>query len=506
MPGPASLGASAELRLRPAILRDNGEPVATPMDGQHTDMDQDGEHDSSEGKWNIWTRKKANWKTDVNRIDRVSRPRALLSLRPLKKFSIHAIPKNTLANLIGTLAPSAEMAELATYRYDKSGNCVQITVYDQEHANRILGATSLIFQHNGQTVTLPIEIRHIPNRSNSSRGVITVEAGESNEEILNWVRCERAEVISAQRIGKTNRAILTFDAPEVPKVVKYYMAIVKVSPYQPKRMVCFSCHQIGHMARHCPHPQVCRDCGRAHEEGIPCGRTLFCAACKKEGHLAVDPRCSARVPAPSIQKQEKTQNGVSWADMVTRNGRPATGTKEPQIERGAHVTTSQPLASDIHGNGALLTQLAEMRSELRALREENAQLRSEIAELKRSKERTPPSQSAPKSGQPERSHLQPPRGRTPSVPRRSRSTTAKQTATSQPASNVMNEILQALKYVRADVQQERRARLTDIEKLKSTIDSFSQQASSMMRYIESLPTSQEDPPPRKVTARSTLGQ
>lgn len=108
-----------------------------------------------------------------------------------------------------------------------------------------MAATSLIFQHNGQTLTLPTEIRHIPNRSNSSKGVITVEPGDSNEEILNWVRCERAEVLSAQRIGKTNRAILTFDAPEAPKVVKYYMAIVKVSPYQPKRMVCFSCHQIG---------------------------------------------------------------------------------------------------------------------------------------------------------------------------------------------------------------------------------------------------------------------
>lgn len=35
------------------------------------------------------------------------------------------------------------------------------------------------------------------------------------------------------------------------------------------------------------------------------------------------------------------------------------------MEQGTHVITSQPLASDIHGNGALLTHLAEMRSELR---------------------------------------------------------------------------------------------------------------------------------------------
>ncbi|KAH9365102.1 hypothetical protein HPB48_009642 [Haemaphysalis longicornis] len=53
------------------------------MHGQHTDMDQDGEHDSSEGKWNIWTRRRTNWKTDVNRIDRLAEMRP--ELRALRE-------------------------------------------------------------------------------------------------------------------------------------------------------------------------------------------------------------------------------------------------------------------------------------------------------------------------------------------------------------------------------------------------------------------------------------
>ncbi|KAH9383494.1 hypothetical protein HPB48_025003 [Haemaphysalis longicornis] len=94
MSGPASLEASAEVRLRPALLRDNSESVATPMDEQHTDMDQDGEHDSSQGKCNIWTRKRTNWKTDVNRIARK---------KPSKRWSRSASHAPHVADLSDSL-------------------------------------------------------------------------------------------------------------------------------------------------------------------------------------------------------------------------------------------------------------------------------------------------------------------------------------------------------------------------------------------------------------------
>lgn len=108
-------------------------------------MDQDGSNNDKEGRWRMWTRSKPNRKTAITRLDRVSRPRALFLMRPLTKIGVRAIPKSVLANLLGTLAPTPEMAELATHRYDIAGNCIQITLYDQEPANRLVATTSLSF-------------------------------------------------------------------------------------------------------------------------------------------------------------------------------------------------------------------------------------------------------------------------------------------------------------------------------------------------------------------------
>lgn len=74
------------------------------------------------------------------------------------------------------------------------------------------------------------------------------------------------------------------------------MAIIKVSPYIPKRMVCYNCHRIGHMSKYCPSQTVCRTCGRPHDAGEDCGPTVYCAACDEIGHIAVSPTCPSRLP------------------------------------------------------------------------------------------------------------------------------------------------------------------------------------------------------------------
>lgn len=81
------------------------------------------------------------------------------------------------------------------------------------HAARLLSANCIQFQHAGQHVTVPIELKHLPNRSNTSCEAITVDSNDTNEDILQWLLCEQADVLAVQSIGKTNRAILTFDPP-----------------------------------------------------------------------------------------------------------------------------------------------------------------------------------------------------------------------------------------------------------------------------------------------------
>lgn len=357
--------------------------------------------------------------------------------------------------------------------------------------------------HHSQEIIVPVEIKASPNRPNTSRGVITVEAGDSNETILQWLRCEQADILAVQRIGKTNRAVLTFDSPTLPRVVKYYMAIVRVSPYAPKRMVCFNCHNIGHMAKYCPKQPVCRNCGRTHNQEEPCERTLFCVACKEDGHLALDPKCASRKAIPR-QHTQRVQDGVSWADCVRGQSKSA-----PESGMQSQTVKSDATSAATSINEAILAQLDSLRSELRQLREENAQLKEEIATLRQGtphqsqlQRKTDSSKLPPKSAQRMRPNIS-------TTQRRSRSASNKRTPTSQQHPKESTDFMQILKFIRADLQQERRERQTDIERLRTLSDSYASETKAMLQLITSkLPglPNEVEPPPRKVAPRNALTQ
>lgn len=344
------------------------------------EIEEDAATEEAEG----WQRASLSKKRRPTRTDRVSRSRHTLHLRPLAKLKIRNIPRHAIASVIGRTAPSAELAEMAAVTFDDAANSAHIAVYDEGHATRLTQIDHLTFRQNGKLETIEVVIELIPSFKNTIRGVIQIDPNDSNETIHSWIRCEQAEVLRVQKIGKTDRAIVTFDSTTLPRVVKYYMELVRVSEYRPKRLVCFNCHSLGHMAKYCPSPSVCTECGRPHAQEDECESAPFCVPCQAVGHLAVSKVCPSRLPKKE-EKSPKTDspkesdanrgtkqtsrpnnNNVSWAATVTGH--------QQLIGRNPIATLPENhpvMIENIH----LKKSLLELRSELQAMRKELASLR-----------------------------------------------------------------------------------------------------------------------------------
>lgn len=434
-----------------------------------------------------WNRQQIRPQDQVTRTDRVSRPRFQLVLRPLAKCSINHIPKHTFAHLIGTTAPQSYLAELASHRSDTAGNCIYITVYDDAHMSRLLTVTSISFDHQGTRHCVPVEVKLCPFKPNTTRGVITIEPDETNEETLQWLRCEHAKILACTRLGRTNRAVITFDSPTLPKVVKYYMAIVKVSPYQPKRIVCYNCHNVGHMARSCPAQAVCNSCGKPHPDSEGCGPQIYCVACKEPGHIALNPTCPSRIPKPPANNPQKdATRGITWADRTREHGSDSPSSTNPSLNANNSNPKEPTMVS-------IMNQLNVLRADIQQLRTENQELRTENQELKRLLNDKTPAQSNSK--------------RLPtSQTRPSRSKSTKRTPTSQPT--IESPFQLALRTVRTDIHHERQARQADRKKDKEYLDNQLSQIRSLIQcVIKKLPSLDDsEEPPRKVSLRTSNQQ
>lgn len=380
------MNAVLEDAIKPANMDTHeGHKVPTNFqsssDGLQGDSrDEDAEQDElmNEDDGGVWHRTLPTKKNKVTKTERVSRTRFSLQLRPLVKMKIRDIPRRAIANAIGSNSPNAELAEMAAIKYDDAANSANITLYDAEHAARLARTDHLTYRYNGRLETIEVRVDRMDLNRNTIRGVIRVDPAESNDTIFNWLRCEQAEILRVQKIGKSDRAIITFDSAVLPRVVKYYMELVRVAEYKPKRVVCFNCHTLGHMAKFCPSPSVCADCGRPHATEEECGNTPFCAACKEPGHLAVSPVCPSRLAKSDEQTQDsakretsqtkrdtsKLKAGVSWADAVNTQ------------QKDAPSNPSTPTTSAIiQENNKLKQELQELRAELQQLRSELNQVR-----------------------------------------------------------------------------------------------------------------------------------
>ncbi|KAH6929621.1 hypothetical protein HPB50_003326 [Hyalomma asiaticum] len=81
--------------------------------------------------------------------ERGSRPRCTVLIRPLNKVNVTDIPKQALTAAMEQSAPSAFIAEMAILRFDRTSNCIQITVRHEGHFRKLCTLSRLLGTVNG---------------------------------------------------------------------------------------------------------------------------------------------------------------------------------------------------------------------------------------------------------------------------------------------------------------------------------------------------------------------
>ncbi|KAM7290262.1 hypothetical protein ISCGN_026909 [Ixodes scapularis] len=121
-------------------------------------------------------------------------------------------------------------------------------------------------------------------------------------------------ILQAQRMGKTNSAVIVFEGNTVPYYVYYRGAEYRCFLHKKKHEVCSTCGKVGHRMDVCPTPEdkICRSCGTKNpREGHKCDPK--CALCCGD-HPTGDKNCKNRFQTPYLlwkrQREKERQNGA----------------------------------------------------------------------------------------------------------------------------------------------------------------------------------------------------
>ncbi|KAG0410860.1 hypothetical protein HPB47_007114 [Ixodes persulcatus] len=296
-------------------------PESNRMDTDRTLSDEETAVNDEEG-WTPYTRRKPQRKIEPSqlRTERISRPHYILSIRPLNKTHVHNIPKQAITTALELTARNWQISNLALYRYDPVANCVKVTVRDEQHADKLSKVTTLTGKTQGKERTYAVQIERMPDRRpKGSKGVIKVRPDQSLDYIMDHLRCETATILDAKRLGKSDMLLITFDTEKPPYKIVFDYELVRVYDYRPKHIVCFNCHGLDHIAKHCPEDSVCRDCGRPQHPPDPdCIGDLFCVACQKPGHISLNSACPSRLiqAPPEATTRNENSKAVTWATVA----------------------------------------------------------------------------------------------------------------------------------------------------------------------------------------------
>lgn len=110
----------------------------------------------------------------------------------------------------------------------------------------------------------------------------------------------------------TGTFVITFDLPEVPRVLKAGYLRLEVRPFIPDPIRCFSCQKFGHMKTSCRGVAMCGRCAEKDHYPDPCTKAVKCINCGGE-HVSWSKRCPEYMAEFEVQKI-KVYEKVSFAE------------------------------------------------------------------------------------------------------------------------------------------------------------------------------------------------
>lgn len=166
---------------------------------------------------------------------------------------------------------------------------------------------------------------------NSCKGVISAYElkNEDSETLLNYLHTQNVievkmhqKTINGQTFN-TGLVFITFGVNTLPEYLTVGLLRVRVRPYIPTPMRCFSCHKYGHTSKYCstkdnPKCYNCNNDKHLQNKEDKCTNQPVCVNCNEIGHNSYNRNCKEYKRQVDIQTIKVTQN-VSLAEAVKRS-------------------------------------------------------------------------------------------------------------------------------------------------------------------------------------------
>jgi hypothetical protein len=166
---------------------------------------------------------------------------------------------------------------------------------------------------------------------NSCRGVVSAYElkHEDGDSLLEYLKPQQVTKIDfhMKNVGnervKSGLLFVTFGTNEPPEYLTVGCLKLKVRPYIPAPMRCFTCHKFGHISKTCPNqstPKCYNCCEDKHIQtrDEKCTRQQKCMNCGSNDHNSYNRTCSELKRQVEIQTIKVTQK-VSFSEAVKRS-------------------------------------------------------------------------------------------------------------------------------------------------------------------------------------------
>lgn len=230
----------------------------------------------------------------------------------------------------------------AVHLHEKA-NTIAITTKNQLLAQKFMQITE-IQGSNGICEMRPYQAM----ASNQVRGVIYLHGStvnETPESLMEGLECRTHRVIAARPMGRGGKTILvTFEGNTTPRHVRFLCESLRVAAYNPRPLVCYECHEIGHKSDVCPNKaRRCSKCGHEHGDMEECELDPKCHNCGGP-HVALSNECPKRQLAkkpPSRVRARKSQQTPAWRNNAENTTVKQMATPPISAEQGSPRNTQE---------------------------------------------------------------------------------------------------------------------------------------------------------------------